>query len=96
MDKSRIIERFDISASMAHRLKLNQFNNSNELLIIYGLYKQATIGDCNTEEPNDLVDNKKWHSWKSYKGLNKYDAMDKYSDYVLKYAELYGLSKLSK
>ncbi len=42
-------------------------------LIVYGLYKQATVGDCNTSKPSmlDFVGKAKWNSWYSYIGLSK-------------------------
>lgn len=42
-------------------------------LIIYGLYKQATVGDCNTPKPSiiDFVAKSKWNSWNSNKGIAK-------------------------
>ena len=42
-------------------------------LALYGLFKQATIGDVNIENPGalDFVGSAKWSSWKSYEGLSK-------------------------
>lgn len=42
-------------------------------LALYGLFKQATIGDVNIENPGalDFVGSAKWNSWKSYEGLSK-------------------------
>lgn len=41
-------------------------------LALYGLYKQATIGNVNIENPGalDFVGSAKWNSWKSYEGLS--------------------------
>ena len=49
-------------------MKIDNLHN-DILLIIYGLYKQITVGD-NTETPNfkTLKDKRKWESWKYYSG----------------------------
>ena len=49
-------------------------------LIIYGLYKQATIGDCNTSKPGmlDFVAKSKWNAWNSNKDMSKSNAMKLY------------------
>lgn len=38
---------------------------NDDKLVFYGLYKQATIGKCNTQRPGmlDFVGKKKWDSW---------------------------------
>lgn len=42
----------------------------DELLNIYGLYKQATVGDCNQAKPSmfQLKEKAKYESWLSKKG----------------------------
>jgi diazepam-binding inhibitor (GABA receptor modulating acyl-CoA-binding protein) len=57
----------------------------NELLELYALFKQATVGDNNTECPSFfyMKDRAKWDAWTSKKGTNKQNA--KYS--YLKYAD---------
>lgn len=42
----------------------------DELLNIYGLYKQATVGDCNQPKPGmfQLKEKAKYESWLSKKG----------------------------
>ena len=59
---------------------LDQKPQDNEMLQLYGLYKQATIGDINTERPSfwNLVGKAKWDSWESYKGLSNKSAENKY------------------
>lgn len=88
---SEIKKRFDLSASTVKKLKTSPTND--ELLKLYGLYKQAT-GDCNTTRPTGLLDYKekaKWDAWNSNKGMKPTDAMTKYSDFVMKLIEKYGL-----
>ncbi|CAG11908.1 unnamed protein product, partial [Tetraodon nigroviridis] len=52
-----------------------------ELLDLYGLYKQAVVGDINTERPGllDFKGKAKWDAWESRKGKSQDDAM---SDYI--------------
>ena len=61
---------------------------SNEVLLqLYSLYKQATIGDVNTEPPSnpfDFVNKAKHDAWASLKGRSKDNAMQEYVDLVNK------------
>ena len=61
---------------------------SNEVLLqLYSLYKQATIGDVNTEPPSnpfDFVAKAKYDAWTSLKGKSKDVAMKEYIDLVTK------------
>ena len=54
-------------------------------LKLYGLYKQATIGDCNTEKPGmlDFKGKAKWEAWNKVKGKDKEVAKHEYVEYVL-------------
>ncbi|XP_060786115.1 acyl-CoA-binding protein [Neoarius graeffei] len=60
-----------------------------EMLEIYSLYKQATVGDVNTARPGmlDFTGKAKWDAWESKKGMSKEDAM---KDYISKVEELKG------
>lgn len=51
-----------------------------ELLELYGLYKQAVVGDINTDRPGmmDVKGKAKWDAWNSRKGTSKDDAMSAY------------------
>ena len=58
---------------------------SNEILLqLYGLYKQATVGDCNQSRPSfyQFEAKAKWDAWTGYKGISKDDAMKKYAELV--------------
>ena len=61
---------------------------SNEVLLqLYSLYKQATIGDVNTEPPSnpfDFVNKAKHDAWAALKGKAKETAMQEYVDLVNK------------
>ena len=55
--------------------------NDDDLLILYGLYKQVIIGDCNVSRPGGLFnikDKKKWDAWNQNRGLSKEEAQLKY------------------
>ena len=57
----------------------DQFTDA-ERLQLYGLFKQANVGDCNTSRPG-LLDPKgkaKWDAWDSNKGKAKDTAMEEY------------------
>ncbi len=54
-------------------------------LELYGLYKQATVGDCNTDKPGmlDFKGKAKWEAWNKVKGKDKEAAKSEYVDLVL-------------
>ncbi|XP_044531039.1 acyl-CoA-binding protein-like [Gracilinanus agilis] len=54
--------------------------NDDEILFIYSHYKQATVGDVNTDRPGrtDFKGKAKWDAWNSLKGISKEDAIKAY------------------
>ncbi|XP_038704545.1 acyl-CoA-binding protein-like [Tripterygium wilfordii] len=56
-------------------------------LILYGLYKQATVGPVNTGRPGMFSpkDRAKWDAWKAAEAKSKDEAM---SDYITKVKQL--------
>ncbi|CAN3365099.1 acyl-CoA-binding protein [Diutina catenulata] len=54
--------------------------NNDELLKLYGLYKQATVGDNNTEKPGimDFKGKAKWQAWKDVEGTSQEEAETQY------------------
>ena len=54
------------------------------LLQLYGLYKQATIGNINIPQPWAIQVEKrsKWDSWKMFENMPKAVAMTKYVEIV--------------
>ncbi|XP_019423018.1 PREDICTED: acyl-CoA-binding domain-containing protein 4-like isoform X7 [Lupinus angustifolius] len=54
----------------------SKFSNSTALLL-YTLYKQATIGPCNIPEPSTwkIVDHSKWASWNQLGNMSSTEAM---------------------
>ncbi|CAO3573806.1 unnamed protein product [Mortierella alpina] len=73
---------FEASAAKAKTLK-NATND--QLLKLYALFKQATIGDCNTTRPDgwtDISGKAKWDAWNGKKGLAQEKAEEEYIKYV--------------
>jgi diazepam-binding inhibitor (GABA receptor modulator, acyl-CoA-binding protein) len=54
--------------------------SNEELLQLYGLYKQALLGDCLQSKPGmfDVKGQFKWKAWKDNKGMTQEDATQKY------------------
>lgn len=63
---------------------LTERPTNEELLDLYGYFKQATVGDCNTARPGffDMKGRAKWDNWDSRKGMSKAEAESKYIEYV--------------
>ncbi|XP_063485838.1 diazepam-binding inhibitor-like 5 [Symphalangus syndactylus] len=55
--------------------------SDQEKLLVYGLYKQATQGDCDIPAPpaSDVKATAKWEAWSANKGTSKMDAMRSYA-----------------
>ena len=69
----------------AERLKtLTERPSNQEVLKLYGLYKQATIGDNRTSKPGmfDMKGQYKWKAWKGNAGMSMEDAADAYAALV--------------
>ncbi|EJS43698.1 acb1p [Saccharomyces arboricola H-6] len=54
--------------------------STDELLELYGLYKQATVGDNDKEKPGifNMKDRYKWEAWEDLKGKSQEDAEKEY------------------
>lgn len=61
-------------------IKLLPTPDDDTLLILYSYYKQATIGDINTEKPSffNFKDTLKWNAWGKLKGMSKIQARGNY------------------
>jgi len=66
--------------------KLPKRPSNEQLLDLYGLYKQATEGDVTGSRPGmlDLKGRAKFDAWAARKGVSKDDAMKKYVALVQK------------
>jgi diazepam-binding inhibitor (GABA receptor modulating acyl-CoA-binding protein) len=77
-DKESPADKF--KAAKARVETLTKRPSNEQLLDLYGLYKQATDGDATGSRPGflDLKGRAKFDAWASRKGLSKGDAMKKY------------------
>lgn len=72
-------EHFQRASQMVHLLPTKP--SDEELLQLYGLYKQATVGNCNTQKPTALFDIKgkrKWESWNANSNVSSEEAKKQY------------------
>jgi diazepam-binding inhibitor (GABA receptor modulating acyl-CoA-binding protein) len=83
--------KFSSAADQMKRLKTKP--SDNELLELYGLYKQATIGDVNIEKPGmlDMKGKAKWEAWNSRKGTSQSSAKEAYITVADKLVTVYGV-----
>ena len=67
--------------------------DNTELLELYSLYKQATVGDNNEKKPSALMikDSAKWKAWKEKEGQSQESAMEEYITTVDKLISNYGV-----
>jgi len=65
--------------------------SDEEFLKLYSLYKQATVGDCNTQRPGmlDFKGKAKWDAWEAKKGMEKGVAESDYITHVEELKTLY-------
>lgn len=75
-------DKFDKAVTESKELPSRPDNET--LLKIYSLYKQATEGDNNAEQPGmfDFVAKAKYEAWNKLKGVSKDDAMQQYVDTI--------------
>jgi diazepam-binding inhibitor (GABA receptor modulating acyl-CoA-binding protein) len=85
-DEIKVKEEFEKACENIKSVK--ELDNES-LLSLYGLYKQAGSGDCNTEKPGffDPKGSAKWTAWNENKGIDKFTAMRRYIRKVSKILE---------
>ncbi|KAL2901005.1 Acyl-CoA-binding protein [Bienertia sinuspersici] len=78
----------------AEKVKSLPSATNEDLLVLYGLFKQATVGDVNTSCPGifDQKGRAKWNAWKGNEGKSQDDAM---GDYITKAKQLLEAAGLS-
>ncbi|KAG5365841.1 Acyl-CoA-binding protein 2 [Yarrowia sp. B02] len=71
--------------------KLPKTPSDDELLELYGLYKQATVGDNNTDRPGafNFKAKYKWDAWDKLKGKSQEEAEQEYIALVKTLSEKY-------
>ncbi|XP_077160831.1 acyl-CoA-binding domain-containing protein 7 [Paroedura picta] len=82
---------FESAAENVRQLKARP--SDDELRVLYGLYKQSTVGDINIECPGmlDLKGKAKWEAWNLKKGMAKEDAMKAYISKAKELIQKYGM-----
>ena len=70
-----LAEKFSKAYQDSKNLSVKPSNDT--LLKLYSHYKQATVGNCNTERPGafDPVGQAKYDAWKAVEGTSKNEAM---------------------
>jgi diazepam-binding inhibitor (GABA receptor modulator, acyl-CoA-binding protein) len=65
-------------------MDLSEKPSNENMLELYALNKQATIGDINIDKPAmfDFIAATKYNAWNAKKGMSKEDAQQKYIDLV--------------
>lgn len=78
-------EDFDKAANDAQALKVKP--SDEDLLILYGLYKVATVGKVDTSRPGmfDMKRKAKWDAWKKVEDKSPDEAKQ---EYILKVQQL--------
>ncbi|TRY89133.1 hypothetical protein DNTS_018067 [Danionella cerebrum] len=76
------VEQFNAAKEKLSTLKKDPGNEVK--LKIYGLFKQATLGPCNTPKPGmlDFVNKAKWDAWKSLGSVSQEEARQQYVDLI--------------
>ncbi|XP_036110582.1 acyl-CoA-binding protein-like [Molossus molossus] len=82
---------FDKAAEDVKHLKTKPADD--EMLFIYSCYKQATVGDVNTERSGmlDLKGKAKWDALNELKGTSKEDTMKAYINKGKELKKKYGM-----
>lgn len=78
-------EQFEkVAKSLETKPELADSLSNEKKLEIYSLFKQGTIGDCNTDKPGmlDFKGKAKWEAWNARKGTPKEEAQQAYIDLV--------------
>ncbi|KAL0985403.1 hypothetical protein UPYG_G00156440 [Umbra pygmaea] len=82
---------FDQVAADVKKVKTRP--SDQELLALYGLYKQASVGNINIDKPGslDMKAKAKWEAWNSRTGMSKEDAMTAYISHAKDIITKYGM-----
>jgi len=82
---------FNTAAEEVKKLAAQPTNE--EMLQVYALFKQASVGDCNTTRPGmlDMKGKAKWDAWDGMKGKASGDAEAEYITLVEELKGKYGM-----
>jgi diazepam-binding inhibitor (GABA receptor modulating acyl-CoA-binding protein) len=87
MDSYPLAKHFDEVAKKIKEVGKGQSLSNDDLLLMYGLYKQATAGDNTTSQPwaVQLEARAKWDAWTAHKGKSADQAKQEYVQHCLKF-----------
>ncbi|KAG9508880.1 Acyl-CoA-binding protein [Fragariocoptes setiger] len=87
-----LTEQFNKAAEDIKNLKARP--TDEELLEMYALFKQATVGDCNTPKPGmfALKEKAKWEMWNRKKGMSQQEAKSAYISRAKTLVDTYDLN----
>ena len=82
----------DFEQAQVRVKKLARTPDNSELLELYALYKQGTLGDVQGSRPGmiDFKGRAKYDAWAGRRGLDKESAMQSYVELVERLAKKYG------
>lgn len=71
-------------SAVANSKNLSERPDNATLLKLYGLYKQASVGDVTEKKPGfgDMIGRARWDAWNALLGTGKDDAMQQYIDLI--------------
>jgi diazepam-binding inhibitor (GABA receptor modulating acyl-CoA-binding protein) len=74
----------EFESAVARVKTLTESPSNESLLELYALFKQATVGDNNTEEPGffDFRGKAKWDAWTAKNGMSSEEAEKEYIAFV--------------
>ena len=74
--------------------ELTKRPSNDELLALYGLFKQASEGDVSTPRPGmiKVKERAKWDAWKKLEGMQSKSAMEEYTGLVEQLKNQYGVN----
>jgi len=75
-------EEFEKSVERLRRKSI--FTSSEDVIVLYGLYKQIMDGNCITAEPwhNQVLEHARWEAWHKNMNMRREEAMRKYIEIV--------------
>lgn len=88
MDQYPLAKHFEeVAAIMKEQKSLKSTPSTDDLKRVYGLFKQATVGDVNTVRPGmlDFTGKAKWDAWESFKGTSQESAKQQYVEFCRKF-----------
>ena len=71
-------------SAVVNSRSLTERPDNATLLMLYGLFKQASAGDVTDKKPGfgDMVGRAKWDAWNALQGTTKDQAMQQYIDLI--------------